>query len=94
MPTHGILITLLIIAAAIFAVARQIMPQQVRRAGFIVLPALAAYEAYHSLPRAAIPIGQLVESLLIVIAALTTGLVQAHFTRVYYKGNQLYMSVL
>ncbi len=91
MPTQEILITLIAIAVVIFAIARQVMPQQVRRLGFIVLPALAAYESYRSLPTPNIPVSQMVECLLVVLAALVAGSIQAAFTRVYYHGNRLYM---
>lgn len=91
MPTHEIFITLLIIAAVIFAIVRQVMPQQVRRIGFIILPALAAYEAYKSFPRPTIPVNQMVEFLMIGMAALVVGVVQAQFTHVYFKGDLLYM---
>lgn len=90
MPTQQIVITMAVTAAVVFSVARQVMPRQVRRTGFIVLPALAAYEAYRSLPQPYIPVRQLIECLLTVAAAFAAGAVQAAFTRVYVRGNQLY----
>ena len=91
MPTHEIFITVIAIAAVIFAIARQVMPRQVKRTGFIVLPALAAYEAYRSLPQPYISASQMVECLLTVAAALAAGAIQAAFTRVYVQDNRLYM---
>ena len=90
MPTHDILITFVIIAAVIFAIGRQIMPQQVHPRRLVIFPLIAAYEAYHVLP-STIPPSQFIECLFVVIAALVAGAVQAILTRVYFKANQLYM---
>lgn len=91
MHTQETFITLIVIAAVVFAIARQVMPRQVRRTGFIVLPALAAYEAYRSFPRPFVPASQIVECLLTVAVALAAGILQAAFTRVYVQENRLYM---
>ncbi|KIL38107.1 hypothetical protein SD70_28570 [Gordoniibacillus kamchatkensis] len=91
MNTNGVIITLIIIGAVIIAIIRQVMPQRIRLLPFVILPAIAGYESYRSLPRPTIPIGQIVECLLIVVAAVMAGAIQAAFTRVYYKSNQLYM---
>ena len=91
MPTHELTITLLAIAIVIFAIWRQVMPQKIRRLQFVILPLIAAYEAYRSLPRPTIPITEIVECLLILAAAFAVGSIQAAYTRVYHKNNQLYM---
>jgi len=91
MPTQEITITLIIIAVLIFAIFIQVRPQRVYRLRFVILPALAAYEAYTSLPKPTIPVNQIFECLLIIIAALAAGAIQARFTRVYYQGDHLYI---
>jgi hypothetical protein len=91
MNTNGLSTTLIIIAVVIFTIIRQIMPQKIQILSFVILPAIAAYEAYKLLPRPIIPVNQIVECLLIVIAGLVIGAIQAMATSVYYKDNQLYM---
>jgi membrane protein CcdC involved in cytochrome C biogenesis len=92
MNTHELIITLIIIGAVIFAIARQVMPQQVRLLPFVFFPAIAAYESYRLLPRPIIPVSQIVECLLIVVVGLVVGAIQATTTRVYHKDNKLYMN--
>ncbi len=91
MNTHELIITLIIIGAVIYAMARQVMPQQVRLLSFIVFPAIAAYETYKLLPRPIIPFNQIVECMLIILVGLAAGTIQAAYTRVYYKDSKLYM---
>jgi hypothetical protein len=91
MNTQELSTTLIIIAVVIFAIIRQVMPQKIRMLSFVILPAIAAYEAYKLLPRPIIPVSQMVECLLIVVAGVVIGAIQATATNVYYKDNQLYM---
>ena len=91
MNTHELIITLIIIGAVIFAIVRQVMPQQVRVLPFVVFPLAAAYESYKLLPRPIIPGNQIIECMLVIIVGVAAGYFQATYTRVYYKGIQLYM---
>ncbi|WP_019909438.1 CcdC protein domain-containing protein [Paenibacillus sp. HW567] len=87
----NILITLLIAGVVIYAILRQLRPQEAKRFPLVIMPFLAFYQAYKSLPVAGVPQYQIVEFLLIGAAALIAGIIQAANTRVYHQDNKLYL---
>ncbi len=81
---------LLILAAAVFFIARQFLPRRVNRFSLVLLPAALAYLAWRSLP-ASIPPAQSLELMANVVVALAGGLWQAAATHVYEKDGAWWM---
>jgi hypothetical protein len=90
MPTHDLLMAVLVLAIIVFAIARQTLPRRVSRIQFLIVPIIALYEAYHSLPHVTIPLRDGLECVFVLITALIAGSIQALTVRVYYKESVLY----
>ncbi|WP_297424889.1 hypothetical protein [Clostridium sp.] len=91
MNTNQIITTFISVTLIIYAIFRQLSERRVKILNFIIFPIFAAYESYQLFPGFIIPFNQIIELLLIILIGLLAGAIQAHYTKVYYKGNQLYM---
>ncbi len=83
--------TLIVIAAFVYAIAKQFMAKPVKAFGFAIIPLLALYKVFDSLPKAAVPKSQMTECAVMAFLALAAALIQASFTEVFYQGDRLYM---
>lgn len=83
--------TLIVIAAFVYAIAKQFMAKPVKAFSFAIVPLLALYEVFDSLPKAAVPKSQIAECAVMVLMALAAAILQAAFTEVFYQGERLCM---
>jgi membrane protein CcdC involved in cytochrome C biogenesis len=90
MSTDQLLMIIKTVLIIIYALSRQVREQEVKKFSFIIFPILAAYEAYKLIPRTIIPLNQIVEIILIVVAGLVVGGIQSAYTRVYCKEDKVY----
>lgn len=81
---------LLIIAAVVFVILRQFRARKVSMIGFILLPIIAAYEAFNSMPKTLSPTGW-AELAATVLLAVITGVCQGLFTRLEMRNAVLYI---
>lgn len=82
---------LLVIAIIVWVVFRQLRPKPVKKIFFVILPLLALYEMYQTFPQSSVPVSQWIECILVVIAALIAGTIQAWHSKVYMQNQIVYV---
>jgi len=87
MLTQPMVQSVLITAAVVYFIVRQVTPRPPSRLRLYILPILAIYEAYQSLPRPEVPKIQLLECLLSILVAIVFGFLQARYTKVYQENG-------
>ncbi|MDN4619385.1 hypothetical protein QCD85_14855 [Paenibacillus sp. PsM32] len=87
----NIVTTLLVIGMIVWIVLRQLRPKPVKKLFFIVLPLIALYEVYQTFPRQQVPVTQWIECILVVVAALIAGTIQAWHSKVYIQNHIVYV---
>ena len=83
--------TLIVIAAFVYAITKQFMAKPVKAFSFAIVPLLALYEVFDSLPKTAATKSQMAECAVMVFLALAAAILQAAFTEVFYQGERLTM---
>lgn len=71
----------------VFLIIRQVTPRRPTRLRFYLLPLLALYWAYHTLPHP-VPAVQIWTTLISVGVSIPIAIMQGYFTRLYEKEGQ------